>query len=242
MRLDLYTTKGFQRGRPGWVEAIWILLQPLLSLPLPGASLRVLLLRLFGAHIGRGVVIKPGVTVKFPWRLEIGDYSWIGEGVWLDNLAEIRIGSHCCLSQGVYLCTGSHDWSTSGFDLVTKPIVLGDEVWLAARAIVGPGVTIGSGAVLSLGSVATRDLAGGQIHQGAPAVAVRSRRGYEAQPAGGPRRISGGCGREQAPVRCEGVSDQLGGMSECLTGHVLPPSGGGAGSGSIRASGRATDG
>ena len=239
MRLDLYTTKGFQRGRPAWVEAIWILLQPLLSLPLPGTRLRVLLLRLFGAHIGRGVVIKPGVTVKFPWRLEIGDYSWIGEGVWLDNLAEIRIGNHCCLSQGVYLCTGSHDWSTSGFDLMTKPIVLGDEVWLAARAIVGPGVTIGSGAVLSLGSVATRDLVGGQIHQGAPAVAVKSRR-CEAQPVGGPRRMSSECGREQAPVCFEGVSEQSGRESECLTDHVLLSSGRGAGSGSIPGCGRAT--
>ena len=88
MRLDLYTTEGFQRGRPAWLEAIWLLVQPLLiSSPLPGSRLRVLLLRLFGARIGRGVTIKPGVMVKFPWRLEIGDHSWIGEHVWLDNLA-----------------------------------------------------------------------------------------------------------------------------------------------------------
>ena len=176
MRLDLYTTEGFQRGRPAWLEAIWLLVQPLLiSSPLPGSRLRVLLLRLFGARIGRGVTIKPGVMVKFPWRLEIGDHSWIGEHVWLDNLADIRIGKHCCLSQGVYLCTGSHDWSKSSFNLMTKPIVLQDQVWLAARSIVGPGVTIGSGAVLSLGSIASRDLLAWQIHQGSPAIAVKPR-------------------------------------------------------------------
>ena len=134
-----------------------------------------MLLRLFGARIGRGVTIKPGVMVKFPWRLEIGDHSWIGEHVWLDNLADIRIGNHCCLSQGVYLCTGSHDWSKSSFNLMTKPIVLQNQVWLAARSIVGPGVTVGSGAVLSLGSIASRDLLAWQIHQGSPAIAVKPR-------------------------------------------------------------------
>jgi acetyltransferase-like isoleucine patch superfamily enzyme len=118
---------------------------------------------------------KPGVVVKFPWRLEIGDHSWIGEHVWLDNLAEIRIGSHCCLSQGAYLCTGSHDWSRSSFNLMTKPIVVQDQVWLAARSIVGPGVTVGSGAVLSLGSIATRDLPAWHIHQGSPAIPVKPR-------------------------------------------------------------------
>jgi putative colanic acid biosynthesis acetyltransferase WcaF len=176
MRLDLYTIGGFSRGRPAWLEALWLLVQALLlSSPLPGSRMRVMLLRLFGARIGRGVTIKPGVRVKFPWRLVIGDHSWIGEQVWLDNLAEIRIGNHCCLSQGAYLCTGSHDWSADTFDLSTKPIELRDRVWLAARSIVGPGVTIGEGAVLALGSVATRELAAWQIHRGLPAFPIKSR-------------------------------------------------------------------
>ena len=178
MRLDLYTTNGFERGRSTWVEAAWILLQPLLlSSSLPGTRLRVLVLRLFGAEIGRGVTVKPRVRVKFPWRLRVGDYSWIGEDVWIDNLAEIRIGNHCCLSQGAYLCTGSHNWKSERFDLITKPIALGDEVWLAARTIVGPGVTVGNGAVLALGSVATRDLASWHIHQGLPAMPISPRHG-----------------------------------------------------------------
>jgi putative colanic acid biosynthesis acetyltransferase WcaF len=177
MRLDVYSTGGFSRGRPAWLEALWLLAQPLfLSSPLPGSRLRVLLLRLFGARIGTGVTIKPGVRVKFPWRLLVGDHSWVGEDVWLDNLAEIRIGSHCCLSQGAYLCTGSHDWSNPGFTLVTKSIVLEDQVWLSARSIVGPGVTVGEGAVLALGSIATRDLARWHIHQGAPAIPLKPRR------------------------------------------------------------------
>src|SRR3954452_11502522 len=101
MRLDLYSPNGFNRGRPAWLEAVWLLVQPfLLSSSLPGSRVRVTTLRLFGARIGRGVTIKPHVRVKFPWRLQVGDYSWIGEDVWLDNLAEIRIGQHCCLSQG----------------------------------------------------------------------------------------------------------------------------------------------
>jgi putative colanic acid biosynthesis acetyltransferase WcaF len=155
---------------------MWLLAQSIfLASPLWGGRVRGFALKLFGARIGRGVTIKPGVRVKFPWRLQIGSHCWIGEDVWLDNLAEIRIGDHCCLSQGAYLCTGSHDWSRIRFDLAVKPIVLENEVWLAARSIVGPGVTAGRGAVLALGSVATRDLLPWHIHQGVPAVPVKPR-------------------------------------------------------------------
>lgn len=178
MRLDLYNAGSFDRGRPRWLEALWLLAQSiLLASPLWGRRLRVAVLRSFGARIGRGVTIKPGVRVKFPWRLQIGDHCWIGEDVWLDNLAEIRIGNHCCLSQGAYLCTGSHDWNRIQFDLIVKPIVLEDEVWLAARSMIGPGVTVGRGAVLALGSAATGDLLPWRIHQGVPAVPVKLRPG-----------------------------------------------------------------
>jgi putative colanic acid biosynthesis acetyltransferase WcaF len=177
VRLDLYDAKAFDRGRPRWFEALWLLAQSVfLDPPVWGSRLRVLVLRSFGARIGQGVTVKPGVRVKFPWRLQIGDHCWIGEDVWLDNLAEIRIGDHCCLSQAVYLCTGSHDWSRIGFDLMVKPIVLENEVWLAARSIVGPGATAGRGAVLALGSVATCDLLPWHIHQGVPASPVKPRR------------------------------------------------------------------
>jgi len=138
-------------------------------------SLKCKLLRQFGAKVGNNVDFKPGVRTTFPWRLEIGDYSWIGEGVWIDNLAPVTIGSHCCISQGAYLCTGSHNWSSKGFDLILKPIVIMDDAWLAAKSIVGPGVTVGEGAVLALGSVATGDLKAGWIYQGNPASPLRER-------------------------------------------------------------------
>jgi putative colanic acid biosynthesis acetyltransferase WcaF len=176
MRLDRYSTGGFDRGRPLWVELAWQAVQLLVLIsPLSCNAMRCFALRLFGARIGRGVTVKPGVRVKFPWRLQVEDHSWIGENAWLDNLAEIRIGNHCCISQAVYLCTGSHDWRKPGFDLIVKPIVLEDEVWLAARSVVAPGVVAGRGAVLGLGSVATRRLLPYRIHQGVPAVPVKKR-------------------------------------------------------------------
>jgi putative colanic acid biosynthesis acetyltransferase WcaF len=176
MRLGSYVAAGFDRGMPLWLEAIWQVMQILLvSSPFSCSALRVGVLRLFGAKIGRGVRIKPGIRVKFPWRLQIGNDCWIGEDVWFDNLAAICLGNDCCVSQAAYLCTGSHDWRKLGFDLLVRSITLEDEVWLSARSVVGPGVTAGRGAVLGLGSVATRDLLPGHIHQGVPAAPVKRR-------------------------------------------------------------------
>jgi putative colanic acid biosynthesis acetyltransferase WcaF len=171
-----YTTGEFHRGRPALVELAWLLAQALfVSSWLPGSLQRRVLLRLFGASLGKGVVIKPGVRVKFPWRLTVGDHSWIGEDVWIDNLGVVEIGRNCCLSQGAYLCTGSHDWRLQSFDLIVKPIVIDDCVWIAAKARVAPGVKLGAGSVLGLGSVATADLAPWTIYSGIPAIAVRKR-------------------------------------------------------------------
>ncbi|MDF7775443.1 WcaF family extracellular polysaccharide biosynthesis acetyltransferase [Sphingomonas sp. AOB5] len=174
--LGTYSAGSFTRGRPALVELAWIVVQTIfVSSALPGSTHRRFLLRLFGASIGAKVVLKPGIRVKFPWRLTIGDHSWIGEQVWIDNLADVRIGADCCVSQGAYLCTGSHDWSRPGFDLITAPITLEPGAWVAARASVGPGVTIGRGAVLGLGSTATRDLNPWTVYAGIPAAAVRTR-------------------------------------------------------------------
>jgi putative colanic acid biosynthesis acetyltransferase WcaF len=176
MRLDLYRATGFDRGCSPYLEAAWQLVQILVvRSPLSCSWLRGAALKLFGAKIGRGVTIRAGVRVKFPWRLQVGNHCWIGEDAWLDNLAEIRIGNHCCISQGAYLCTGSHDWQKLGFDLVVRPITLEDEVWLAARSVVAPGVVCGRGAVLGLGSVATRNMISQHIYQGVPAIQVKSR-------------------------------------------------------------------
>jgi putative colanic acid biosynthesis acetyltransferase WcaF len=176
VRLDRYSARSFRRGRSLLGEATWLVAQALiLASPLPGSRLRAWLLRRFGAHVGQHVTIKPGLRVKFPWRLHVGDHSWIGEDVWIDNLADVRIGDHCCISQGVYLCTGNHDWSRPSFDLVVQPISIESQCWLAARSVVGPGVTVQEGAVLGLGSVAARDLEAWQVHVGTPAAPVRPR-------------------------------------------------------------------
>lgn len=136
----------------------------------PISGIRVKALRLFGAKIGRGVVIKPGVNVKYPWLLTVGDYSWIGEDVWIDNLAEVSIGSNCCLSQGAMLLCGNHNYRLPTFDLMVKPIIVEDGAWVGAKSVVCPGVTVGRDSILTVGSMATSNLEAGKIYQGIPAV------------------------------------------------------------------------
>lgn len=136
----------------------------------PISGIRVKALRLFGAKIGRGVVIKPGVNVKYPWLLTVGDYSWIGEEVWIDNLAEVSIGSNCCLSQGAMLLCGNHNYRLPTFDLMVKPIIVEDGAWVGAKSVVCPGVTVGRDSILTVGSMATSNLEAGKIYQGIPAV------------------------------------------------------------------------
>jgi putative colanic acid biosynthesis acetyltransferase WcaF len=132
-------------------------------------------LRIFGAEVGRGIVIKPGVNVKYPWHLRLGDHVWLGEGCWIDNLTSVYIGDDVCISQGAYLCTGNHNWSDPTFGLKVDPIVLGDGSWVGARAIVSPGVTLGEGAVAASGSVVTKNIPNYEIHAGNPAALVRRR-------------------------------------------------------------------
>ena len=106
---------------------------------IPLSGLKVWLLKLFGAKVGRSVVIKPGVNIKYPWKLVIGDYSWIGEDVWIDNLDQVIIGSNVCISQGAMILCGNHNYKSESFDLITKPIVIEEGVWIGAKSIVLPG-------------------------------------------------------------------------------------------------------
>lgn len=141
----------------------------------PSSRLKVQLLRLFGAHIGKRIVLRPGVNIKHPWLLQVGDHSWIGENVWIDNLVSVHIGSHVCISQGALLLTGSHNYKDPAFGLITGNIILEDGVWIGAKAIVNQGITAGSHAVLSAGSVATKNLEPWFVYQGNPAVKIRTR-------------------------------------------------------------------
>lgn len=178
MRLDLYTVGAtYSPGAPLLKRLLWYFFGAVLvrSYLIPFSGLKVWILRLFGADIGQGVRIKPGVRVKFPWRLTVGDYVWIGEDAWLDNLAPITIGNHVCISQGVYLCTGNHDWTAPEFSLRTQSIQLESDCWLAAGARVAPGVTVSQGAILALGAVALKSLEPMTIYQGNPAIAIKKR-------------------------------------------------------------------
>lgn len=141
----------------------------------PSSGLRVFWLRLFGAKIGQGVVIKPSVNIKYPWMLSIGNYCWIGEGVWIDNLDQVTLEDNVCISQGALLQCGNHNYKKSSFDLMIAPIILKEGSWIGARSCVAPGVTLGSHAVLSLGSTATKDLEPYKIYAGNPAVFKKER-------------------------------------------------------------------
>lgn len=141
----------------------------------PLSSLKAFLLRMFGAKVGKGVVIKPGVNIKYPWKLVVGDHVWIGENVWIDNLDTVTLGSNSCLSQGAMLLCGNHNYSRSTFDLIVKPITLENGAWVGAKAVVTPGVTLRSHSILTVMSVATSDLEPYTINKGNPAVTVRQR-------------------------------------------------------------------
>jgi putative colanic acid biosynthesis acetyltransferase WcaF len=177
VRLDQYTVTDYTPGASLPKQLLWFYLgAPLVQTSLlPISAFKVGLLRLFGATVGHGVRIKPGVKVKFPWRLTVGAHTWLGENLWIDNLAPVTIGDHVCLSQGVYLCTGNHDWGKSTFDLRLGEIHIESGSWIGAKAILGPGVTVGEGAILSLGSVSTRSLDPWTIYSGNPAQPVKKR-------------------------------------------------------------------
>lgn len=167
----------FDRGAPRWKEMLWLSVNALFLInPLSVISrVKVFWLRVFGAKVGKGVLIKPGVHIKFPWKLTIGNHCWIGEKVWIDNLAEVIIQDHVCISQGALLLCGNHNYKKTTFDLIAQPIVLEEGVWIGAKAVVCPGVVCHSHAVLAVGSVATKDLEAYSIYQGNPAVKVRER-------------------------------------------------------------------
>ncbi len=176
VQLQRYDNSWYQPGGSFAKRALWMLIaQPLFGSAWISSSMRVQLLRSFGARVGGGVVIKPGVQVKYPWHLELGDHCWIGEHVWIDNLTTVRIGANCCASQGAYFCTGNHDWSEPRFGLLIAPIQMCEGSWAGAKSVLTPGSVLGSYAIAAAGSVITGSVPDFQIYAGNPARFVKMR-------------------------------------------------------------------
>lgn len=179
MRTDLskYDNSWYNTGAGKGKRLIWHFVNHLFFTNgiFPVSGFKVALLRLFGAKIGKGVNIKPSVNIKYPWNLQVGDYCWLGENVWIDNLVKIEVGANSCLSQGAMLLTGNHDFTKDTFDLMVGAIKLGNGVWIGANAVVCPGVICHEHSILTVSSVATKDLEAFGIYQGNPARLVKKR-------------------------------------------------------------------
>ncbi|MGN6485200.1 MAG: WcaF family extracellular polysaccharide biosynthesis acetyltransferase [Thermomicrobiales bacterium] len=175
--LSISSNRDYKPGKPVWYRLAWIGVEwlTLLNPVFLSSGLKTRILRAFGASIGRNVYIKPNVHVKHPWRLTVGDNTWLGERAWIDNLVPVTIGANACISQGAYLCTGNHDWADPGMGMTPQPIVIGEGAWVGAFAKIGPGVTVGEEAIVTLGSVLLKDAEPRGIYQGNPAVRIRTR-------------------------------------------------------------------
>lgn len=176
--LSRYDNSWYNTGAGPVKRSIWFVVNVIFFInPLnPWSGLKVGLLRLFGAKIGKGVVIKPAVNIKYPWLLTIGNYTWIGEKVWIDNLTKVSIGDNCCISQGAMLLCGNHNYKKPTFDLIVKPITLEEGAWVGAFSVVCPGVTLKSHSILTVQSVATETLEPFGLYKGNPAVRIRERK------------------------------------------------------------------
>jgi putative colanic acid biosynthesis acetyltransferase WcaF len=178
VQLRQYDNSWYRPGRSRIWQMAWFFVGlPVLRCSLlPSSAVRVWLLRFFGAEIANGVVVKPGVRVKYPWHLRIGQDCWLGEDCWIDNLTEVRLGNDVCISQGAYLCTGNHNWSDPAFGLIVDPVTLNDGSWVGAKAFIAPGVVLGTCAVAAAGSVVNKSIPDFEVHAGNPAQFVRLRR------------------------------------------------------------------
>ncbi|MBL4624846.1 MAG: colanic acid biosynthesis acetyltransferase WcaF, partial [Flavobacteriales bacterium] len=167
----------FEVGRPKIVVLVWYVFNTMVlnSYLIPISFLKRVLLRVFGAEIGKGVVIKPKVNIKYPWKLRVGDNTWIGENVWIDNLDLVEIGANVCISQGALILSGNHDYTNPSFNLIVKPIRIEEGVWIGAKSIVTQGVICKSHSILSVNSVANGNLEAYSIYKGNPAEKIRDR-------------------------------------------------------------------
>lgn len=165
------------RGRSAVVVQLWWLVQSTLFGLSPQFMFgwRRWLLKLFGAKVGRGVLIRPSVKVTYPWKISIGDFAWIGDDVVLYSLGEIEIGENAVISQRSYLCAASHDYTQADFPIFDKKICIGSQSWLATDVFVAPGVTVGEGAVVGARSSVFHDLPPMMICIGNPCKPIKVR-------------------------------------------------------------------
>jgi putative colanic acid biosynthesis acetyltransferase WcaF len=175
--LSAFRNPEYDPGRGLLVRTLWYYTSLLIFesgwLPISGVKRRIL--RLFGARIGKGVVFKPHVRIKYPWRLSISDHCWIGQGVWIDNIEDVTIGSHVCISQLAYFCTGNHDHRCRTFDLIAKPIVVHNGAWIGARVTLLGGVEVEANAIAAAGSVVVKSIPAATIVGGNPAKEIGKR-------------------------------------------------------------------
>jgi putative colanic acid biosynthesis acetyltransferase WcaF len=171
-----FDKQGFNVGACHLKVYIWYFMSTLFfkSGLIPFSFMLVYILKVFGAKIGKDVRIKPGIHIRYPWKLTLGDHSWLAD-CYIDNLDTVTIGRHACVSQQAMLMTGNHDYKSIGFDLITKPIIIEDGVWVGAQSLVLPGVEARSHSVLTAGSTAVKNLDAYTIYQGNPAVKIRDR-------------------------------------------------------------------
>lgn len=172
-----FTTGSFDKGANVFKLALWFFVNAFIVKASwnPFMCIKIWLLRVFGAQIGSGLIIKNNVNIKFPWKLSVGDNVWLGENCWLDNLDYITIENDVCISQGALLITGNHDYSVSNFPYRNAPIVVKNGAWIGAKAIVAPGITISSHSILTLGTVMTKDTEPYGIYQGNPGIKINER-------------------------------------------------------------------
>lgn len=175
--LSLFSVGKYDKGASSLKIAIWYMVNAFV-VRAPWnvfGGVKKLLLILFGAKVGTGLVIKNEVVVKFPWYFKTGKNVWLGEKCWIDNIAPVELGDNVCVSQGALLLTGNHDYKKKDFPYRNGKIKIEDGAWIGAKAVVCSGVTVHSHAILTAGSVATRDLDAYGVYQGNPAMKVRER-------------------------------------------------------------------
>ena len=168
--------KEFRGRSPVYVQLWWIVQSSIFKhSPQFAYGLRRSLLRIFGAQIGKGVIIRPSVTVTYPWKVSLGDYVWIGDDVVLYSLGPIEIQSNAVVSQKSYLCTGDHDYKDPNFRIRARKITIESEAWVASDVFVGPGVTIGHGSVIGARSTVLQNMPSNMICKGYPCKPIKRR-------------------------------------------------------------------